>query len=132
MEIDTYNYFLLIIVLVTVSLVASLSVQSSVQHEGKARQDVKVEIKMTNLDLPNLYFLDIIKMFDSQNIVDQAVPLVVLVFVLIFKTLSAFEKGEILTCPVPQSKSLVRVKIWQRSKRSKVLTTIRNWIYLTF
>ena len=111
MEIGTYNYFLLIIVLVKVSLVASLSVQSSVQREGKARQDVKVEIKMTNLDLPNLYFLDIIKIFDSQNIVDQAVPLVVLVFVLIFKTLSAFEKGEILTCPVPESKSLVRVKI---------------------
>ena len=82
-------------VLVTVSLFASLSVQSSVQREGKARQDVKVEIKMTNLDLQNLHFFDIIKMFDSQNIVDQAFPLVVLVFVLIFKTLSVFEKGEL-------------------------------------
>ena len=49
---------------------------------------------MTNLDLSNLYFSDIIKMFESQNIIDQAVPLIVMIIVLIFQTLNVFEKGE--------------------------------------
>ena len=62
---------------------------------------------MTNLDLSNLYFSDIIKMFESQNIIDQAVPLIVMIIVLIFQTLNVFEKGE-LFFKKPESKSKVQ------------------------
>ena len=47
------------------------------------------------MDLSNLYFLDIIKMFESQNIIDQAVPLIVMMIVLIFQRLNVFETGEL-------------------------------------
>ena len=62
---------------------------------------------MTNLDLSNLYFSDIIKMFESQNIIDQAVPLIVMIIVLLFQRLNVFEKGE-LFFKKPESKSKVQ------------------------